>query len=140
MGEWIGRVAASRTLERGTKNARPVRVRVGHARRAPEGDWECRYEIVGIGKPRRMRVFGVDGLQAMPLAMVALRSDLETWGKDLRWLEWPAYRGVPEQVSTLLPEDAARRVSRVIKREMKRFGDEVRRRYRRRTREIGPAA
>ncbi len=45
----------------------------------PDGrDWRCDYEIAWPGRPRRSYAMGVDGFQALQLAMFSVATDLST--------------------------------------------------------------
>ncbi|MEU6663051.1 hypothetical protein [Streptomyces sp. NPDC046821] len=39
---------------------------------ASGGDWTCEYRISGLAEEHRMRVFGVDGVQAIQGALTAI--------------------------------------------------------------------
>jgi hypothetical protein len=52
----------------GRKQAKVV-VRFGKPRRFPRSDFGCRFGIDGLSKPIAMTIFGVDGIQALDLAM-----------------------------------------------------------------------
>lgn len=56
-------------------------------------DYACRYEIIWPDKPRSRRVYGVDGVQALLLAMQGAHLDLllarQDKGMDVQWLDGP---------------------------------------------------
>jgi hypothetical protein len=61
-------------------------------RPVPDGqDFSCRYEIAWPDGPRSRRIWGVDSIQSLLLAMQSLHGDLllhrERDGIDVRWLD-----------------------------------------------------
>jgi hypothetical protein len=83
---------ASRTLEWTDHfGSRPVTVRMGKASFLPDsGDMYCPFQIVGIGSGRVKYAVGVDGFQAIALALRMIRADLEALQRELSgsWA-WP---------------------------------------------------
>ncbi|WP_431313276.1 DUF6968 family protein [Streptomyces antnestii] len=70
-------VIATRELEatrEGIQGARQVVVEIGKPvpDTASGGDWACEYRISGLTKEHRMRVFGVDSIQAIQNACIAI--------------------------------------------------------------------
>jgi hypothetical protein len=54
-------------------------------------DVYCTYEIKGAGRAKVMRVYGVDGFQAIALAITALRAEIEALNKEFDGkLQWEA--------------------------------------------------
>jgi hypothetical protein len=54
---------------------------------ASDGVWECSYEIRGVdAAPNVRRACGEDALQALSLALEAIRIDLRDSGRKLSWL------------------------------------------------------
>lgn len=54
---------------------------------AEGGVWECSYEIrVGDAAPNVRKAYGEDALQALSLALEAIRIDLRDSGRQLSWL------------------------------------------------------
>jgi len=128
MSRWLGTPVAERKLERRGDAKRAAGFRIGKPRPAREADYECRYEVFGFGSPRRMRVFGIDEVQALSLALEAVRAELQRLGTEAIWLEGPAYRGLPMTVPTYLPRKYARRVEAALERANAAFVREARRR------------
>lgn len=130
MASWLGPVVAERELERASGGKRACGFRIGRPRKAREGDYECRYEIFGFGKRRRMRVFGIDEVQALDLTFTALRADLQQLEGEALWLGEPAHHGVPLSVPMYLPRKYARRVEGALERANASFAKEARRAHR----------
>ena len=98
----LGRVVARRVLsEKGHPN-REIVVSLGMPRpdRHKGGDWECPFLIEGIGKPKVQKVFGVDSMQALVIAIKGIRVTLETVGRELFWLDGQIGTGFPLDVPT----------------------------------------
>lgn len=126
MSRWLGQPIAERELERSGERRARAGFRIGRPRRAREGDYECRYELYGFGRSRRMRIFGVDEVQALQLALVAVRAELQRMDNEAIWLEEPAYRGLPLTVPTYLPAKYVKRVEAALARANSAFAKEVR--------------
>jgi|SRR5579872_4461497 len=97
---------ATRTLELQGKPSVIVELSVP----VPHGDdFECSYKIQGLGAEETKCAFGVDGLQALLLAMQRIGIDLYTseafQSGQLRWLGQPDLGfPVPETVRDLVPK------------------------------------
>ncbi len=128
MSRWLGEPVAERELERSEGGRRRARAgfRIGKPRPAREGDYECRYELYGFGRLRRMRIFGIDEVQALLLAIEAVRVELERLGTKAIWLEEPAYRGLPVTVPMYLPPKYAKRVEAALGRANSAFAKDAR--------------
>ena len=73
-------VIASRTLELRHEDgsSTPVVVRIGRPRDIDDRECRCEYEIEGLASPRRFHASGVDGAQALWLALVHAGIELRT--------------------------------------------------------------
>jgi hypothetical protein len=92
----------------------------------PGGDWMCWVLIEGIPKERRRRVNGADPVQALQLAMVYARHELDASGLPLTWLGGePGDVGLPLPVSGCWGFGFQRRLERYMERELKRTNDLV---------------
>ena len=82
----IRRIAARRVFH--LPNGRPVVLTLGVLRAIPCSDWGCALQITGlnINWRRPTYVFGVDGVQALHLAMKIAASVLESTKPQLVWL------------------------------------------------------
>jgi len=81
------------------------------------GEWTCVYRIRGLGRVRAGRVVGDDGLQALQLALAALRRELEPFAARLTWTGEPGELGLPEFVPDYFGAEFRRRLESVVRRE-----------------------
>jgi hypothetical protein len=86
----VGEVTATRTLHRVDRPEDTVTVSIGKPQKFPDSDdYFCSYEIAGAGERRLSYAGGVDGIQALLLAVRKLAVDLEAMdkrtGRALRW-------------------------------------------------------
>jgi len=94
--------------------------------RASRGDWACSVLIEGIPRERRRLIYGVDAVQAMQLAMVYARHELDASGLSLTFME-----GEPGDVDLPLPVTGCwglefqRKLERHMEREIKRLNEAV---------------
>ena len=61
---------------------------IGVPEPVPGSDWGCVVQVTGLGRrlSRPRVVFGIDGLQALHLAIQSAGVTLETCGHQLEWL------------------------------------------------------
>lgn len=79
---------------------RSVFARFGRPERdpAPGGDWQCAFQITGLGEDDVQYAFGVDSVQALQLAFQAAGAQLFAaggTGRSITWLGMPDL-GFPE--------------------------------------------
>jgi len=85
-------VIAERSLSVVTPDGKAgsLTVQVGKPARdsSPGGDWYCPYRIVGLGRDRIRRVFGIDPLQTLQFLLVVLEPEVRRFASDveLSWL------------------------------------------------------
>ena len=81
----IRRITARRVFQ--SANGKPVVLTIGVPQPVPGSDWGCPLQITGLNSSwRRPRyVFGIDGLQALHLAMKCAAAVLETAKPQLAW-------------------------------------------------------
>jgi hypothetical protein len=82
--------------------------------------WICAYRIRGLGRIRTGRVGGTDGIEALLLAVEAMRRELEPFGPRLTWTGEPGELGLPTAVPDFLGADFRRRLERMVKAETER--------------------
>jgi hypothetical protein len=82
--------------------------------------WVCAYRIRGLGRVRAGRVGGADGLEALLLAVDAVRRELEPFGPRLRWTGEPGELGLPTAVPDFLGAEFRRRVALMVRAETER--------------------
>jgi hypothetical protein len=85
----IRRIAARRVFK--TSSGKPVVVTLGVPQALPRSDWGCLLQITGLNTVfrRPKYVFGIDGLQALHLAMKCADAVLRTSKVKLEWLGTP---------------------------------------------------
>ncbi len=118
----IARVAARRVFRKLGKQSGPVTLTIGVPQRVPGSDWACLVQITGLDvyAKRPQFIFGVDGAQALILAIQYSGAVLETCGYQLEWLGQTEDLGFP-QFLPYLPTSADReRLDRLVDKEMKR--------------------
>ena len=94
--------------------------------RASRGDWACTVLIEGTAKPQRRRIHGIDAMQAIQLAMVYARQQLDASGLSLTWLDGePGAVGLPRPVTDCWGLDFQRKLERHMDREVKRLNEAV---------------
>src|SRR5438094_10559582 len=81
----IHRIAARRVFQ--SANGKPVVLTLGVPQPVPGSDWGCALQITGMKTSwRRPRyVFGIDGLQALHLAMKCATAVLTSAKPELEW-------------------------------------------------------
>ena len=115
-------IVAERSLRTADAAVRSVQIRLGMPRPSPKGDWECPYQIVGLGRSRPQLAYGLDGIQALLMALEALRVTIEESGKRLTWQGGESGdNGLPRVVPTFFGLSFAHRVSKLIDQEIERF-------------------
>src|SRR5215213_9563904 len=62
------------------------------------GTWVCAYRVIGLGRPRAGRATGGDALEALLLAVDAVRRELEPFEGRLTWTGEPGELGLPTAV------------------------------------------
>lgn len=103
MAQQLTDVIAERMLEArqpGSDTVTEVRVLVGRPfpDPAPDGDWICPVQILGVGDEKIADVYGIDAIQALMLALRKAGIDLAAAGRrglELRWLDGLADLGFP---------------------------------------------
>lgn len=101
-------------------NAKAVRVRIRKPRRAPKtGDHWCTFEVTGLGEAMGYKVWGIDSLQALQLAVRAVGELLHQLGHGLTWCG-DLDLGFPKVYPSRLSSAAHARIERMIDRELER--------------------
>ncbi len=117
----FGPILATRTLSRTIAGGRAVVIRIGKPRRAPSGDWECPYQILGVGSGRPRRALGLDPIQALLLTFVGIRYDLKRTGAALTWLGEPGDLGLPALVPDGFGVEVAQHLEQLVSNEVTRI-------------------
>jgi hypothetical protein len=114
-----GPIVAERFFESGGR-AKAVRVRIRKPRRDPKTrDHWCSFEVSGGGEARGFKVWGVDSLQALQLAIRAAGELLREEGRGLTWCG-DSDLGFPKVYPSFLSPMAQSRIERQIDREIER--------------------
>ncbi|QRN95644.1 hypothetical protein JRI60_42420 [Archangium violaceum] len=114
-----GPIIAERVFE---LNGRPrsVRVRIRKPRRDPKtGNHWCTFQVSGLAKAMGFKVWGIDSLQALQLAVRAAGELLREEGHDITWCG-DQDLGFPKTYPSFLSESAYSRIERMIDREIAR--------------------
>ena len=122
----IGRIAARRVFQ--ATNESPVVLTIGVPHPVPGSDWGCPLQITGLNSSwRRPRyVFGIDGLQALHLAMKCADAILESAKSKLTWLDEQGDLGMPKFLPEL-PKPHRDRLEALMEREAIKFWRSVER-------------
>ena len=116
----IRRIAARRVFQ--SASGRPVVLTIGVPEPVPGSDWGCALQITGLNISwRRPRyVFGIDGLQALYLAMKCADAMLESAKPRLAWLAESGDLGMPKFLPDL-PKPQRDRLEVIVEREAIKF-------------------
>jgi hypothetical protein len=116
----IRRIAARRVFQ--SANGKPVVLTIGVPRPVPGSDWGCALQITGVNTSwrRPKYVFGIDGLQALHLAMKCAAAVLESVKPELAWLGTKGDLGMPKFVPNV-PKPYQDRLEAIVEREATKF-------------------
>jgi hypothetical protein len=101
-------------------SGRPVLVELDAPLPRRSGEWACAWRIRGIGRARTGRALGEDSLQALQLALTAVRRALEPFADRLTWTGEPGELGLPEPIPDYFGGEFRRRLERMIHLETER--------------------
>jgi hypothetical protein len=95
---------------------------IGVPQPVPGSDWGCALQITGLNSRwRRPRyVFGIDGLQAVHLAIKCATAVLESSEQELAWLGKKGDLGMPKFLPDL-PKPQQNRLEAMVQREATKF-------------------
>jgi hypothetical protein len=113
----IRRIAARRVFH--SAHGKPVVLTIGVPQPVPGSDWGCPLQITGLDATwrRPKYVFGIDGLQALHLAMQCAGAVLESANRKLEWLGQTEDLGMPRFLPWL-PKPQQDRLEAIIEREV----------------------
>ena len=116
----IRRIAARREFE--LPNGKPVVLTIGVPQPVRGSHWGCAVQITGLKTSwRRPRyVFGIDGLQALHLAIKCAAAVLETTKAELAWLGQHGDLGMPKYFPEVSKPDQ-RRLEAMVQREAEKI-------------------
>jgi hypothetical protein len=121
MSEPHGVTIASRQLTL-VPSGRPVLLELDAPRQRRTGEWACAYRIRGLGRARAGQALGEDGMEAIQLALVAMRRELEPFGPRLTWTGEPGELGLPLLIPDFFGGEVRRRLEGLVQREIEREG------------------
>ena len=95
---------------------------IGVPQSVPGWDWGCALQITGLNTHfRRPRyIFGIDGLQALHIAMKLAGAELEDYESSLVWLGERGDLGMPRFLPQL-PKPYQHRLEAIVEREATKF-------------------
>jgi hypothetical protein len=116
----IRRIAARRVFQ--ASSGKPVVVTFGVPQAVPGSDWGCPLQITGLNTTwrRPKYVFGIDGLQALHLAMKCADVVLQSTKRKLEWLGQTEDLGMPKFLPAL-PKRQQDRLEAMVEREASKF-------------------
>jgi hypothetical protein len=128
----IRRVAVRRVFI--SARGRPVVLTIGVPHPVPGSDWGCAVQITGLrSRWRRPRyVFGIDGLQALYLAIMCAGAVLESVTPKLAWLGQTGELGMPKFIPDV-PQPLKKRLEAMVEREAVKFWKGVERAHKAKT-------
>lgn len=112
-------------------DGKPIVLTLGVPRPVPGSDWGCALQITGLNTTwrRPKYVFGIDGLQALHLAMQCAGAVLESATPRLEWLGQAKDLGMPKFLPPF-PKLEQDRLEAILEREAAKFWARVQRRLR----------
>jgi hypothetical protein len=116
----IRRIAARRVFDSG--NGKSVVLTIGVPQSVPGSDWGCAVQITGLNSiwRRPKYVFGIDGLQALHLAMKCASAVLESTKIRLEFLGQADDLGLPKFLPEL-PKRERARLEAIVEREATKY-------------------
>ncbi|MGQ0676112.1 MAG: DUF6968 family protein [Rhodospirillales bacterium] len=123
---------ASRTLQRSDGSRRTSLVRIGKPFAHRKSDWACAYHIGGVGMRRPRLAYGVDGFQALFMALASIRKALDRSKIEFQWVtQEPGDAGFPRCIDQPFGVALTRRLERMTDREIDRYSAALVRKMRR---------
>jgi hypothetical protein len=117
----IRRIAARRVFK--APGGKPVVVTLGVPQAVPGSDWGCPLQITGLKTTwrRPKYVFGIDGVQALHLAMKCADAVLQSSTVKLEWFGQTDDLGMPKFLPAALPKPQQDRLEAMVEREATKF-------------------
>jgi hypothetical protein len=130
----LGEIIAERKLVVGDRGTRTVVVSLGRPR--PAGvdlEWECPFRIKGAGLDTVEFGRGIDAMQALVTALEGIRYVLDQTGLALTWKDGiPDHTGFQRGIPVVLGATFAKRLERLVDREVARHVRTLETRHKRR--------
>jgi hypothetical protein len=102
------------------KPGKRAEVLLGRPRRSRRGEWVCAFQFKGMQSTEIQRAFGVDALQALLNAVEGIRTTIEKQQCELSWAGGSG-SGIPAQIPLYFGEKFARRITKMLERELRKF-------------------
>ncbi|WP_155798763.1 DUF6968 family protein [Sorangium cellulosum] len=92
----------------------------------PGVDWACPVVLEGLGDGHSKCVYGIDGVQAIQLAIQYARIQLEASGLPLLWMsEEPGDLGLPRAIESTVGLWFQRELEKIVEKEQRRMHEIV---------------
>ena len=112
-------VLATRRLREVGAEKRLITVTLGAPQRRSR-NWTCAFRITGLEERILESVDGVDAIQSLLLALEAIRVRLDATGRRFSWLGLEGETGFCRVILTPFGPESARRIDRMIDKEIAR--------------------
>ena len=97
-------------------------VRLGRPVKVGDGEYQCAFQLQGVGSSPIQHAHGTDCFQALQLAMEGIRTGLDRSGRSFSWEGGEAGDpGFPRMVPAFYGQAFSQRVNRMIDEEVERF-------------------
>jgi hypothetical protein len=129
----FGPVIAERRLLVDGARAKTLKVSLGTPRPYDDDEWECPFRIKGSGIDTVEYGRGVDSMQALVTALDGIRAMLDETGLSLSWQDaLPDHTGFQRAIPVLFGAAFAKRLERLVDREIKLYVQNLKRTRRQR--------
>jgi hypothetical protein len=126
----MGPIVCTRKLvgELGDKRRVTATVRIGTPRKQGQ-NWVCAFDVSGIGLRQPVLAYGVDGVQALVMALSGIRATIDKSDVSWSWVHGQkGYTGFPSFVPMGFGVAFTRKLERLMDREVTRFARAAERR------------
>jgi hypothetical protein len=76
---------------------KPIKVLIGRPYAEPDGGYFCPYRVTGVDSEQTRRAGGVDGIQALQLALVMIGAELSVHSGSVKWND-SVFPGFPKSI------------------------------------------
>jgi hypothetical protein len=113
---------AIRQIQEVGKNSSNITIYLGVPSKVKANEWKCPFLLDGFEKPRIQFGRGVDGLQALLVAIEGIRVTLERSGKHFSWLGGEdGDLGLPQFIPTVFGAEFSNKMGQLVEKEMSKF-------------------
>lgn len=121
-GEALGPILVERVLRCASASEQRLSIRFGLPRESDVIDWVCPYQIDGLGRSNVELAHGVDALQALLMAIEAVRVQLDSSNVVCHWEGGEeGDHGIPRTIPSYFGIGFSSRISRLIDEEVETF-------------------